>query len=64
MTKARRGREFGEKVSEQEGVQVRVAESMINVRVADHLIKHVLDGLHNDGLANKKSSVSIGLCSD
>ena len=64
MTKARRGREFGEKVSEQEGVQVRVAESVINVRVADHLIKHVLDGLHNDGLANKKSSVSIGLCSD
>ena len=51
ITKARRGREFGEKVSDQQGVQVRVAESVMDIKVADRLIKHVLAGLHEDGLA-------------
>lgn len=53
ITKARVGREFGEKVVEQEGVQVRVAESVMDVKVADRLIKHVLQGLHEDGLAGR-----------
>ena len=46
ITKERQGREFGEKVAEQEGVQVRVAESVMDIKVADRLIKHVLQGLH------------------
>ncbi|NKB45413.1 MAG: hypothetical protein GKS03_14170 [Alphaproteobacteria bacterium] len=53
ITRARHGREFGEKVAEQEGVQVRVAESVMDIKVADRLIKHVLTGLHEDGLAGR-----------
>ena len=53
ITKERQGREFGEKVAEQEGVQVRVAESVMDIKVADRLIKHVLQGLHEDGVAGR-----------
>jgi len=53
ITKSRRGREFGERVAEQEGVQVRVAESVMDIKVADRMIKHVLQGLHQDGAAGR-----------
>ena len=53
ITKARTGREFGEKVAEQQGVQVRVAESVMDVKAADQLIKQVLKGLHDDGSAGR-----------
>lgn len=53
ITKARVGKEFGEKVAEQQGVQVRVAESVMDIKAAESLVKGVLAGLHEDGLAGR-----------
>lgn len=53
ITKARQGREFGEKVAEQQGVQVRVAESVMDISVADRLIRDVISGLHEAGQAGQ-----------
>ncbi|MFL2769675.1 MAG: acyl-CoA dehydrogenase family protein [Rhodospirillaceae bacterium] len=53
ITKARRGREFGEKVSSQNSVQARVAESIMDIRTADRLTKDVMEGLHQDGIAKR-----------